>query len=81
MLGAPFWAGATHVVQFGSIWIEQRRREPAPPPRGHTTTRPRAGVANNTLETYESENVLILNLVQAGLAAQFQLLPSRADAQ
>jgi hypothetical protein len=27
-------------------------------------TRPRAGVANNTLETYEFENVLILNLLR-----------------
>ena len=30
---SPFWAGAAHVVQLGPIWIEQRRREPAPPPR------------------------------------------------
>ena len=30
---SPFWAGATHVVQFGPIWIEQQAREPAPPLR------------------------------------------------
>ena len=30
MLLSPFWAGATHVVQLGPIWIEQRGREPAP---------------------------------------------------
>src|SRR5262245_37912875 len=32
MLGSPFWAGATHVVQLRPIRIEQRGREPAPSP-------------------------------------------------
>ena len=36
VLFSPFRAGATHVVQLGLIWIEQRGRQPAPAPRGHT---------------------------------------------
>ena len=36
VLPSPFWAGATHVVQLGPIWIEQRGREPAPATRGQT---------------------------------------------
>ena len=36
VLLSPFWAGATHVVQLGPIWIEQRGREPAPATRGQT---------------------------------------------
>jgi hypothetical protein len=63
VLLSPFWAGATHVVQLGPIWIEQRTREPAPAPRGHTDDAAESRGANNSLETYDSGNVLILKLL------------------
>ena len=53
------WAGATHVVQLGPVWIEQRGCEGRHRRAVTLTTRPRGGGANNTLETYESENVRI----------------------
>jgi hypothetical protein len=61
VLLSPFWTGATHVVQLGPIWIEQRGREPTPAPRGHTDD---AAESRGREETYESENVLILNLLE-----------------
>src|SRR5271166_1877228 len=35
MLLSPFWAGTTHVVQLGPIWIGQRGRDAAPPAHSH----------------------------------------------
>ena len=62
MLFSPFRAETAHVVQLGPVRIEQRevlsqRHRPA----ATSKLRPE-GVANNTLDTYESENVLISNL-------------------
>ena len=67
---SPFWAGATHVVQLGADMDRTAGPRAAAQRRAVTpTTRPRAGVANSSLETYECENVLILNLF--GAAALF----------
>ena len=61
MFGAPLRARAAHVVQFGPVRVEQilsqRHRWVAT-----SMLRPGAGVANNTLDTYESENLLMPNL-------------------
>src|SRR5437660_12068802 len=41
VLLSPFWAGATHIVQLGPIWIEQWGRAATPLPRRRVEDAPR----------------------------------------
>jgi len=67
MLLSPFLARAAHVVQLGPVRVEQRCPEPAPPSGVTSKLRVGAGVANNTLDTYESGNLLMSNCLGRAL--------------
>ena len=72
VLLSPFRTGASHVVQLGPVGLEKRVTKPAPPPAAVVSRlHPGAETANNTLATYEFENVLISNLPVVGLTHWF----------
>src|ERR1700730_9396397 len=62
VLFLPFRARAAHAVLIGPRRVEQRLLSERPRRAATSRLRTGAGVANNTLDTYESENSLIWNL-------------------
>src|SRR5215831_11732997 len=73
MLRSPLWTGAAHVVQLRPIRIEQRGREPAPPPGGLAQDPPRSWAREQ-----HSRDIRICECTHFGspwLAASIAVLP------